>query len=299
MQLEKIKTEFEKRYTSSCEYVSFCGKPITFLRGEGKIMGCCVSVGCKLAVEKREDDRIIVQFSHSNKLVTVNVGKMEGGSGEEVEKVLTAIKKAGVEVGGARLLFCFNSRLDVPYLRLLLMSLESFCENVPPQRELLRCFDDYEEGALCAEAKESYITVVNGKRTEYFPLNKERYRIVLGHIKDNPCNIRSMDSDVVTRGVEAVEKNDIRELGRLITADGIAVAKKNKMKKTYNLLEVANGYKEAVGNGVLKDGGIFSIVESKNVDFFIRNISAEYRGYYGGAPDFYITDIRSSGGIWI
>lgn len=298
MQLEKIKTEFEKRYTSSCEYISFCGKPITFLRGEGSIIGCCVSVGCKLAVERREDDRIVVQFSHSDKLITVNSKRMEGGSGEAVERVLASIKKTGVEVGGARLLFCFNSRLEVPYLRLLLLSLDSFCEKVPPHREILRHFGDFEEGMLCAQAKENYITVIDGKNPEYFPINKERYRIVLSHIKDRPCDDRCIEPCLVSRGEDALRQSDIDELGRLITLEAKALAKKNKMKKTSDLLEAATEQGKSAGSGILNEGGIFSLVESKNVDFFIRNLSAEYRSYYGSAPDFYITDTSSSGGMW-
>jgi len=299
MQLEKIKNEFEKRYTSSCGYVSFCGKPITFLRGEGKIMGCCVSVGCKLAVGKREDDRVVVQFSHSDKLVTVNSRRMEGGSGEEVERLLESVKKLGVTVGGARLLFCFNSRLEVPYLRLLLMSLESFCDNIPEEREVLRCFGDFEEGVLCRDAKENYISVSGGKSPEYFPLNKERYRIVLTHINDKPCNLRDVASSPISRGVEALRNCDMEELGRLITAEAVAVAKKNGMKKTLHLLDVAKAQKESAGSGVLKEGGIFSLVESKEVDSFIRNVSAQYRGYYGGAPDFYVADTKSAEKMWI
>ena len=55
--------------------------------------------------------------------------------------------------------------------------------------------------------------------------------------------------------------------------------------------------REAVGNGVIDEGGIFSLVENKNVDAYIRNLSMEYRRFYGAAPDFYVTDTETCGRI--
>ena len=73
MSCDKVKSDFRKRYASDCENIFFMGKPVTFFAGNGGILGCGVSAGGFLALEKRQDDRVMIQFSHTDKFLTFNM----------------------------------------------------------------------------------------------------------------------------------------------------------------------------------------------------------------------------------
>ena len=93
---------------------------------------------------------------------------------------------------------------------------------------------------------------------------------------------------------KALGKRDYLAFGQILNSETEKLIKKNSGKSTKNLFKTATELGESIGNGVLDEGGIFSVVENKNVDSFVRNISLEYRKYFGKDPDFYVTDYSSS-----
>lgn len=290
MNCEKIKTDFNKRFGSECESIYFAGKPITFLKGKGKMLGCGVSVGCYLAIEKRDDDRLMVQFSDSDRFLTVNTNELEIARDNEIFTLLSEVKQLGVKVGGARLFFYTNSALYTPKKTILLSALGAFCRNVPDGTNILRHFEHYDSAMTERCGKENYLFLYDGAGGRYLPLPKERYKIVLCHVEDKKIKEYALTESRIDTAIEALEKGDFSAFGKILNSETERLIKKNSGKATKNLFKTAVELGESLGNGVLDEGGIFSIVENKNVDSFVRNISLEYRRYFGKDPDFYVTD---------
>ena len=295
MNCEKIKTDFKKRFESDCEKIYFMGKPLTFFKGNGRSLGCSVSAGCFLAMEKRDDERLMIEFSGSDRFITVNASELDKINSDEIFSVLSKVQKIGVKIGGVRLFFYHNTRLHTENKDILLSALNSFCENVPPCAELYRHFDDFETGILSATSKANYLSLFDGCKSVYFPLSKDRFKIVLCNIKDKRVRDFAAADTKIDRATDALANGDYMEFGRLLNMEAENVIKRNGLKATAKLFEAAMEQKESLGNGVLYEGGIFSLVENKDVDFFVRNVSAKYRKFYGAAPNFYVTDTETSG----
>lgn len=295
MSCDKVKSDFRKRYGVDCENIYFMGKPITFFEGNGKILGCGVSAGGFLALEKRQDDRVMIQFSHTDKFLTFNMESVEVEE-DKFSRFFLRLKKMGVQVGGVRLFFYQNSDLEMPYTSLLLMSLDGFCQNLPTGWELMSEFGNKKLHALALGGKANYLSYINGGRIEYFPLRQSSYKIVICKV----CDGKEIDLQGVRidRACDALRAEDYGELGRLLTAETGEIIEKNKLKRVECLFEVITKREESVGCGVVDGGTLFSLVENRNVDFFIENVSREYCRYFGASPKFYITDTETAGKIY-
>lgn len=298
MNCERIKSDFNKRFGAECERVYFAGKPVTFLKGKGKILGCCVSVGSYLATEKRDDDRLMIQFSHTDQFLTVNAREIHKNRDNEFFKILSDIDKLGIKLGGARLFFYSNSALDTPKKNLLLSALDAFCQNVPGDINIFRHFKHFDSAMLERMSKADHIFLYNGASGQYFPFNKDKFKIILSHVDDKKIEDFSLEESRIDSALEALTESNYTEFGKILNIETERLIKKNGMKTTRKLFKTALEIGESVGNGVLSDGGIFSIVENKNVDSFVRNVSLEYRNHFGKAPDFYVTDTRTGGMIY-
>jgi len=297
MDCENVKIDFKKRYGTDCERVYFMGKPLTFFKSGAGMLGCNVSAGCYLAMEKRDDDRLMIQFSHTDRFITVNSMDLEKKDDNEIFRLLLKLKKIGVRVGGARIFIYHNSKLGFPVDALLLAAADSFCENLPQSAELFRHFPGYEENMLSCMGKTNYLSYFNCGRNIYFPFRKDCLKLVLCHIRDKKVRSYQVEGTKMYSAVEGLKNGDYYKFGRLLNEDAEKIIKQNELKATQNLYSIAVEQRESLGNGVLEDGGIFSLVENKDVDCFIRNVSMLYRRYFGSPPDFYVTDTEESG--WI
>lgn len=298
MNCENIKTDFNKRYGAECESIYFSGKPLIFLKGKGKVLGSCLSVGCYVAISTRDDERIMVQYSHTDKFLTINASELDINRDNEIFALLSDAQKLGVNVGGARMLFYSNTGLHTPKKALLLASLDSFCDNVPSGVSIFRHFRDFDTAMVEAKGKANYLFLYEGASGRYFPLKNSEYKIVLSHIKDKIIKDYTLEDSRIDGAIEELSAGNYSGFGKILNCETERLIKKYNRKATKNLFMTALELGDSIGNGLLEEGGIFSVVENKKVDSFVRNISLEYRKHFGKDPDFYVTDTQTSGKVY-
>ena len=73
MDFEKIKTDFEKRYGQKSENIYFAGKRIELFGKDGMSVSACLTIGEAMAVSKRGDGKITIEYSGSDDMVSFNV----------------------------------------------------------------------------------------------------------------------------------------------------------------------------------------------------------------------------------
>ena len=162
----------------------------------------------------------------------------------------------------------------------------------------MREFGDYSLNTLAQNGKANYLSYINGGQIEYFPLRQSGYKIVICKVSDGNGIKSDLQSGRIDIACDALRAEDYGEFGRLLTAETAEIIKKYKLGKVENLFRVIAKMEESVGCGLVDSGGIFSLVENKNVDFFVENVSREYCRYFGASPKFYITDTETSGKIY-
>lgn len=297
MNYEKVKEDYKKRYASKCERIYFMGKNLILFKGQGEVLGCSVSVGNFLAMEKRDDERLCVQFSRNDKFITVNASELIRNNDNEIFSTLLKVKEIGGKIGGARMLFYQNSKLHAGDKELLLSALEYFCENIPGRNEIFRHFG-MDDAIMMTSCRENYFTFFNGNRIEYLPFCNNYYKIVLCHIRDRRVRDFFVSDTEGRRAVELLRSGDYWEFGRILNRNTEYIIERNGLKATKNLYSLAVKRKECIGCGVLEDGGVFALIKNDDVDFFVRNLSMEYRRYFGAAPEFYVTDTETNGMIF-
>ena len=295
MDYNKIFTDFEKRYGKKCEEAYFVGKPIVFFSRPAMTAGCSVSTGGCIALLGRDDDRVEVQFSDSTEFLSCNRLDFKYNKENKIIKLLLDVEKYGVEVGGAKIFIFHNTALSSPFSPMFFSALGEFCKNVPPPEELSKHFDEFEKNMICLSSKKDHVTIFDGQRIRYLPFPDSQVKIVISHIGEGQA-IRNFPQDKTAKdGLDALSRNDWEKFGNALNKEATYIADKNNLKKVSRLLGVAKRLNDAYGSGVLEDGGIFSVVKNSRVDAFMYDFGTEYKRYFGGCPDFYVTRAEDSG----
>ena len=296
MNYNRLFVDFEKRYGEKCQKSYFIGMPLTFFERDGLTAGCAVSVGGCLLLSPRSDGRLMIGFSDTDRLLTCNVCELAENSDEGIFDILLNLQKIGIKPGGARMLYAYNTRITHPYLPMTLAALNGFCTDVPPVKEILGHFGDFEKNSLALFARRDAVTVIRAGNAEYYPFPSQRYKIVVctcGNAKIK----KHLKSDMTRPhdAMKALAQGDFGGFGRLVTAEGAAVLAANRRAGNVRaLFDIACRLGDSEGTGVL-DGGIFALAEDSKVDTFMHNLGAEFEKRIGKRPDFYITVPENSG----
>ncbi len=295
MDYKKIFTDFEKRYGVKCEEAYFLGKPITFFSRAGLTVGTAVSVGGCLALSRRDDDRIIMQFSESDKFLSCNKFDFKYNKDKKIIKLLCDVEKYGVKVGGVRILAHYNTALSHPFESMLFSALGGFCESVPKPQELIKYFDDFENNMIALSSKKDSVSVFDGQRVRYLPFPDSDVKIVFANIGEKISITKTPQDGAVKDGIDALRSKDWEKFGKILDRETKWILEKNKLKAVKNLFDTAVRIGDAYGSGILEDGGIFSVVKNSRVDTFMHSLGLEYEKHFGARPDFYVTKAEDSG----
>lgn len=295
MDYKKIATDFEKRFGKRCSSMFFCGKPLTFFSRPGMTLGCSVSVGGCLAVLPRTDDRVTLQFSDSDEFIRCNIAELRYNKGKRITDLLIKAEKYGAKIGGADILMYYNSGLTHPVCPMLLTSLSGFCKSAPEPREIIKYFENYEENLICMSSRRDRLVTWDGQEAAYLPLPDSEFKIVLCSIKEKVILKKSESGGRADDAKTALISGDAEKFGALLSLETSAVLKGSRARTTCHLFETEEKLKDALGSGVLPDGGIFSIVRNNRVDTFMHNLGSTYEKHYGKRPDFYVTRAEDSG----
>lgn len=295
MDYKKIFTDFEKRYGESCENAYFIGKPITFFSRQGFTVGTSVSTGGVIVLSKRDDNRVIVEFSDSDDFISCNKIEFKYHKDKEIIKYLLDAQEYGVDVGGVRILMYYNTSLDVPKLPLLFSALGDFCKNAPKACELIKHFDNFCENMLALSSRKDCVTVFDGQRVQYLKLPDSDVKIVLSNIGEKISISKIPQDSSAKDGTDALLRGDLEKFGKFLDKDTKWILENNKVRGVKKLFDAAVRLGDAYGSGILADGGIFSVVKNNRVDTFMHNLGAEYEKHFGARPDFYVTRTEDSG----
>ncbi len=295
MDLKKIKEDFEKRYGMAPENMFFCGKPIIFIKRPGLSLGASLSAGGYIATMPRDDGRIQIQYSDSNRLFCTNIEELAIHRGERICDLLFGLMARGATIGGADILVYENTNLSMPPEALLLCAHGSFCKNALPPAEAIKHFENYEENFICMSSKGNHITVMGGKEPEYLPFHNQKFKIVLCSTPEKVSVKEYSQGGAADDARAALLSQDVEKFGHIINKSTVILLKKCHAKLSQRLFEAAAELGDSLGNGILPWGGIFSLVENDRVDTFIHNLGSVYEKHYGGRPEFYITKAEDSG----
>ena len=106
---------------------------------------------------------------------------------------------------------------------------------------------------------------------------------------------KSTEKKDFSEALSALKKGDAESFGALIDKNTKKILKKASQLSEESLILSALATKDATGCGLTDDGGIYSIVKKDKVDGFIHNTSAWHRKFFGGTPEFYVTELSNSG----
>lgn len=295
MDFEKIRNDFKKRYGRDCAGVYFVGKSLTFFSGPGITVGCAVSAGGATAVARRGDGRFIAEFSDNSDYLSFSLDAPPKNGGELV-RLLSEVKSLGVKPVGAEMLVYYNTDLPRNFLPLFLTSLGGFCDNVPPASELIKHFPGYAENILSVISLSDRVTVSDGGRRAYYPLEGSRFKIILCRVCDGiVIKRRPTCSDDAFDAADRLRRGDTAGFCELLSRETERILRLNKCKKAERLFRTAMRLGDAYGFGILEDGGIFAVTENRLADTFMQRLGAEYEQYFGARPEFYVTQTESSG----
>ena len=295
MDFEKIKKDFEKRYGKSCEKIYFTGQMIEFFYENGSALSGCLSIGEAMATAKRDDGKITVQFSGSDTASSFNVNNIDEHLKNPVGRLLKNAQDFGVKLGGADIFIFKNSRITDLMTPLFLGGITAFCEKVPRKEIFLARFENYSENMNTLSGKKGCLTLFDGQRTSHIPFFGGKCKIVITRTDGDFMKIKRTAKSSFNDAVSALKKGDRERFGMALDKDTEKLLRENKGKVQEKIFIAAKATKDALGNGVLPTGGVFSVVENHKVDRFIQELSAWHRKHFGGVPDFYVTDFADSG----
>lgn len=295
MDFEKIKTDFEKRYDRKCESMYFAGENITFFEKNANRISGCLSIGEVLAVSSRGDGRINVQYSGSDSMLAFNVSEIQNYQDFGFARILIKAEKQGVRLGGGDVFIYKNSRITELMQPLILGSLSAFCHNVPPKEKLLPHFPNYTRNIAVLTGRKGSITVTDGQRTFWQPFFDGRYKIVIAHLGEKMTYKSVRESRYIDEATDSIKRGNCDKFCSLLDKETAELLSKNKADKLAGIYNAAKKTGDAKGSGIVDSGGVFFVVENEKIDIFIHNTLAEYRKYWGGSPDFYVTDFVDSG----
>lgn len=294
MNSEKIEKSFSMRFGRACEQICFCGKGITFLEGSDACLCASVSAGGYLAVARRTDGRFTAEFDDSQKYISSNVSELVYHNGEPLLEFLEQVQKCGVTLGGADVLFRFDTEIYKDFEPLLLSGTYTFCKKTVPPLELKACLTK-ESAFVEMIGKKGTLLFSQDGRYEYIKISDKAVKVVLCYIEEENQTGRACDI-CVKNAAKYLAIGDYVNFGEIITNEYKESIKAGKVgRKTKELFSLALKLKDGLGYGILKDGGIFAVVENKKVNAFVQNIRTEYENYCGAPPDFYITRTENSG----
>lgn len=295
MDYNKVFTDFEKRYGEKCNSAYFVGKPIVFFSRPGMTVGCSVSTGGCIALSKRDDERIEVQFSDSTEFISCNRLDFEYNKDNRIINLLLKMEKYGALTGGAKMLMFYNTSLYTPFEPMFFSAIGGFCKNAPPPIEMAKHFDNFEKNMICLSSKKDHITLFDGQRVRQLPFPDSQVKIVLSYIGEK-ITIKNFPQDkAAEEGICALLRGDWEKFGNALNRESKWIENKNNLRSIKNLFDTAVRLGDAYGSGVLEDGGIFSVVKNSRVDAFMHNLGAEYEKHFGRCPDFYVTRAEDSG----
>lgn len=290
MDISKIREDFKKRFAKDAERVYVIGKPIVFFGCGNFSAGCTAGTAGAAAVARRSDERIVIEFSGSNKMTEFNLAAEENKS--EYCALLNRVKKYGAKTGGADILLCAGNVPGVPHEILLITSLEGFMDNLPPKSVLAKLYGNYAENMLAFFGRKECFAVLRDDTAEYLPFNGGAVKLVLCYGNGKPQMLGNGDAAAVLHAAEMLKIGDYRAFGAELdkfTAD------LHIHRGTRKLADASKQTGEAYGTGVIGDGGIFAVVGNERVDAFVRAFGEIYRDRFGGEPKIYVVHAENSG----
>lgn len=293
MNFEKTARSFNMHFGKNCEAMCFCGMSIPLLSGMTTSLSASLSAGGCIASARRTDGRFTAEFDDNQKYITSNVSEIMYHKAEPMPEFLKRAEMCGVTLGGADVLFEYNTGIYNEYKPLLLSSLYLFCPKTVPPEQLKICLSNpITDFAGIIGRRETVLFERNGK-CFYVKFSDQIAKIVLCCMNEkNP--IGPSEDTAVETAVSSLLAGDYVRFGKIITAEtGRKIDKAGKGTK--RLFDLAVKLKDGLGYGILENGGIFAIVENKKVNGFVQNIKTEYENYYGKSPEFYITRTENSG----
>lgn len=295
MDFEKIKTDFKKRYDRDCEKIYFAGMGTELFSEGANTLSGCLSLGEAMVTAKRDDGRITVQFSGSDSMASFNIEDIDRHQGKRVARLLKNAQNCGVNLSGADIFIFKNSRITDLLEPLMLGGLPAFCEKVPRKEILLPRFENYKENMITLSGKSKCATIFDGQRVTHIPFFGGKCKVVITYTGGDFLTIKKSFKSSFADGVLALKKGDMEKFGALLDKDTEILLKRNKWDRQEAIFSASQNTKDALGNGIMPCGGVFSLVENDKVDRFIHGLSACYLKYFGGVPDFYVTDFADSG----
>lgn len=125
----------------------------------------------------------------------------------------------------------------------------------------------------------------------------KKYKIQLPQNIKKRCQHVIEENKRVLSAVEALKNNDIKKLGKLITASHYSLKENYEVSSKeldllVNLSLEAKGVLGARMTGAGFGGSIISLVENKYIDSFKEHIKGDYKNVNGFAPDIYVCNIE-------
>ncbi|MBR4720804.1 MAG: hypothetical protein IK057_03465 [Clostridia bacterium] len=291
MNFEKTAKSFKMHFGKNCERICFSGMSIPLLVGLDESLCASVSVGGCVAISVRGDGRFTAEFDDNQKYITSNILELKNHMEEPVLNFLQKIQNAGVTLCGADVLFEYNTGIYGEYEPLLLSSFYLLCKKMPMPIEMKCCLSKPLKDFVSIVGMRETLLFTEGDRHRYIKFKDSIAKIVLCCFDEK--NIME-ETGNIKNAVCSLSAGDYVRFGEIITFE-YEKMKNGVGKRTRNLFELAVHLKDALGVGILEQGGIFAIVENKKVNAFVRNLKKEYENYYGESPDFYITRTENSG----
>ena len=295
MNFEKIRKSYNMRFGKAPYGVCFCGMALPLLKGADAGLYAPLSVGGYLALSTREDGRFTAEFDGNQKNISVNVMDTEYHKEEPMTAFLEKLKKRGVTLGGADILFGYNTKIYGGFEPLLLTATYFFCPKVLPPETLKNCLTNPSEHYASFIGVRDTLLFTQGGRDIYVKFSDKIAKIVLCCIKERN-RLSDAAGNEIKNAVLHLSAGDYERFGKKITEESRKILLSGGVgRHTRALFELAVRLNDGLGYGILSDGGIFAVVENKKVNAFIQNIQTEYEAYFGAPPDFYITRAENSG----
>jgi len=295
MDYEKIRTDFEKRYGKTCESIYFVGKKVDFFSKDELSVSACLTVGEALALTKRQDEKITVQVSGEDDMVSFSASELEINQKNSLASLLIKAREFGIKSDGADIFIYKNTGITNLFKPLMIGGLSGFCQNVPPKERLIPLFENYVENMKTLSGRKGCFLIFDGQKVKYKAFFGGRYKIVIAsleeekELKTKPC----MQS--VTEGIDAIKKGDAEAFGRILNVDTVRFLETQEKCKAHKIYSAVTDLPDAVASGILDGGDVYSLVKNDKIDVFIHDTQSVFRKKFGGNLNFYVTDFADSG----
>lgn len=295
MDFKKVSESFEKHFMNKCEKICFAGMPITILKGGNLCLSAALSVGGCIALAKRKDGRFNVRFDDNEKHIVSNIAEAEYHKDEPMLEFFSRPKSFGAKLGGADIVFEYNTKIYNEYEPLLLSAMYTFCNDMPNIEDAKICLTDAKRDFVSMAGKKDTILLHGAGEYTYIKFPESRVKIVLCIVKDKN-NITGAYGAMLENAAKSLALGDYITFGEIITNEHKRSIESGGIgKASKEIFELAVRLKDTCGCGFLEKGGIFAIVINSRVNAFVQNLKKEYETYYGAPPDFYITRTENSG----